>query len=563
MLVASRRRTAPSGSAFQRYRQVAAVLMKHGLADVVAALHLSKYLAVGTRVLPGRRRLDPSLSRAARFRLTLEELGPTFVKFGQALSVRSDALPAELIDELSKLQDAATPLPPGTAVAAIEAAFGQPIAALFRWFDPVPLAAASMAEVHRAVLPGGEPVVVKVRRPGIGRVIASDIEILRQLARLIEGRLPGAEAIDPVGLVDEFARTIRAEQDFQREGRNIERCAGNFEGDPTVRIARVHWDLTTRAVLTMEYLEGSKISELAALGLDADARRLIAQRGADAMLAQILVHGFFHADPHPGNLLVLPGLVIGFLDFGIVGRVDDQMRMELARIVRAVSRRDADELARLAVEVCRPPGDVDSRTLSRDLSGLLDAYTDLPLRDLSMTEVLTEVVGTAARHRLRIPSNLMLLIKAVVTIEGVGRLLDPDFKIVEHAAPLAERLWQFETSPRAVATRVGERLHETVAAIQRMPLYLEAIGRKMRDGRLELQFVHRNLDVFVREMDRSSNRLSFAIVIGSLIVGSSVVIQTGIGGTIAGYPALGLAGFVIAGVLGVGLAIGIVRSGRL
>jgi ubiquinone biosynthesis protein len=413
------------------------------------------------------------------------------------------------------------------------------------------------------VLPGGEPVVVKVRRPGIGRVIASDIEILRQLARLIERRLPGAEAIDPVGLVEEFARTIRAEQDFQREGRNIERCARNFAGDASVRIPRVQWDLTTRAVLTMEYLEGSKLSELAALGLDADVRRLIAERGADAMLAQILIHGFFHADPHPGNLLVLPGLVVGFLDFGIVGRVDDHMRAALARIVRAVARRDADELARLAIEICRPPGEVDSRTLSRDLSGLLDAYTDLPLRELSMTEVLTEVVGTAARHRLRIPSNLMLLIKAVVTIEGVGRQLDPDFKIVEHAAPLAERLWRIETSPRAVATRIGERMQETVAAIQRMPLYLDAIGRKMRDGRLELQFVHRNLDFFVREMDRSSNRLSFAIVIGSLVVGSSVVIQAGIGGTIAGYPALGLAGFVIAGVLGVGLAIGIVRSGRL
>jgi ubiquinone biosynthesis protein len=562
MLVASRR-ASPSGSALQRYRQVAAVLMKHGLADVVDALHLGRYLAAGTRLLPSRSRLDPTLSRAARFRLTLEELGPTFIKFGQALSVRTDVLPPELIGELSRLQDATTPLPPGTAVSVIEAAFGQPIAALFRQFDPAPLAAASMAEVHRAVLPGGAPVVVKVRRPGIRRVIASDIEILRQLARLIERRLPGAAAIDPIGLVEEFARTIRAEQDFQREGRNLERCARNFEGDPAVRIPRVHWELTTRAVLTMEYLEGSKISELAALGLDADDRKLIARRGADAMLAQILVHGFFHADPHPGNLLILPGLVVGFLDFGIVGHVDDQLRTALTRIVRAVSKRDADALARLAVEICRPPGDVDSRALSGDLAGLLELYRDLPLRELSMTEVLAEVVGTASRHHLRIPSNLMLLIKAVVTIEGVGRQLDPEFKIVEYAGPLAERLWRIETSPRAVARRVGARVQETVAAVERLPMYLDAIGRKMRDGRLELQFVHRNLDFFVREMDRSSNRLSFAIVIGSLVVGSSVVIQAGIGATIGGYPALGLAGFVIAGVLGIGLAIGIVRSGRL
>jgi ubiquinone biosynthesis protein len=547
----------------QRYRQVATVLMKHGLADVVDALHLGRYLAAGTRLLPARSRIDPSLSRSARLRLTFEELGPTFVKFGQALSVRSDVLPAELIEELAKLQDAAMPLPAGAAAATIEAAFGQPIDALFRSFDPVPLAAASMAEVHAAELLSGERVVVKVRRPGIARVIASDVEILRQIARLIEHHVPAAAAVDPEGLVDEFARTIRAEEDFLREGRNVERCARNFDGDPTVRLPRVHWDRTTGSVLTLEYLDGWKISDLAVSGLGPEERRLIAQRGADAMLAQILVHGFFHADPHPGNLLVLPGFVIGFLDFGIVGRIDGPMRTALMKIVRAVWQRDVDELARLAVDIARPAGDVDVRALSQDLSGLIDAYTDLPLGELSMTEVLTEIVATAARHHLSIPSHLMLLIKAIVTIEGVGRQLDPDFKIVEHAAPLAERLWRIEASPRAVAGRVGQGLQDTIAAIQRLPAHLDTIGRKVRDGRLEIQFVHRNLDHFVREMDRSSNRLSFAVVIGSLIVGSSVVIQAGVGGTIAGYPALGLAGFVIAGMLGIGLAIGIVRSGRL
>jgi ubiquinone biosynthesis protein len=547
----------------QRYRQVAAVLTKHGLADVVDALHLGRSVALATRLLPSRARIDPSLSRSARLRLTLEELGPTFVKFGQALSVRSDVLPEELIAELAKLQDDTTPLAPGIAANAVEAAFGRPIATLFRWFDPAPLAAASMAQVHLAERPSGDRVVVKVRRPGIDRVIAGDIEMLRQLARLIERHLPAAAAVDPSGLVDEFARTIRAEQDFVREGRNIDRCARNLEGDATVRLPRVHWDLTTRSVLTLEFLDGWKISDLAAVGLSLDERRLVAQRGADAMLAQILVHGFFHADPHPGNLLVLPGFVIGFLDFGIVGRIDAPMRSSLANIVRAVWRRDADELAKLAIDIGRPAGEVDAHGLALDLAGLIDAYTDLRIGDLSMTEVLTEVVATAARHHLRIPSNLMLLIKAVVTIEGVGRQLDPDFKIVEHAAPLAERLWALETSPRALAARAGERIQEMVAAVQRVPLHLDVIARKMREGRLEVQFVHRNLDLFVREMDRSSNRLSFAIVIGSLVVGSAVVVQAGVGGTVAGYPLLGLAGFIVAGVLGIGLAIGIVRSGRL
>jgi ubiquinone biosynthesis protein len=550
-------------SLLRRYREVAAVLVRHGLADVVDAMHLGPSLAVGTRLLPRRARVDPSLSRAARFRLTLEELGPTFVKFGQALSVRADVVPPDLVAELVKLQDAAAPLAPGEAEAAIEAAFGQPVGALFRTFEPAPLAAASMAQVHRAELPTGEQVVVKVRRPGIGAVIARDLDILRQLAGLIERHVAAAAAVDPSGLVEEFARTIRAEQDFVREGRNIDRCAGNFAGDPTVRFPAVVWPLTTRSVLTLEYLDGVKISELAASGIGLEERRVIAKRGADAMVAQILIHGFFHADPHPGNLLVLPGDVVGFLDFGIVGRIDEPLRSSLAKIVRAVWERDAGALAALAVDIARPRTEVDAAALGRDLSGLLDTYVDVPLGELSMTEVLTEVVGTAARHHLTIPSNLMLLVKAIMTIEGVGRQLDPEFKIVQHAAPVAERLWQIESSPRAMASRAAEALQNTLAALQRMPLNLDAIGRKVRDGRLEVQFVHRNLDHFVREMDRSSNRLSFSVVIGSLIVGSSLVIQAGVGSTIAGYPALGVVGFVVAGVLGIGLAIGVVRSGRL
>jgi ubiquinone biosynthesis protein len=553
----------PPASLLGRYREVAAVLVRHGLADVVSAMHLGPYLAFGTRLLPRRVRVDPTLSRPAQFRLTLEDLGPTFVKFGQALSVRADVVPPELGAELSKLQDSAAPLPAGTAEAAIEAALGQPVDQLFRVFDPTPLAAASMAQVHRAELLTGEQVVVKVRRPGIGRVIAGDIEILRHLARLVEKHVPAASAVDPSALVEEFAHTIRAEQDFAREGRNIDRSAQNFAGDPTVRFPAVVWPLTTASVLTLEYLDGMKVSEFIASGAAPDERRLIAQRGADAMLAQILVHGLFHADPHPGNLLVLPGGVVAFLDFGIVGRVDERLRTGLAKIVRAVWKRDADRLAALAVEIARPRGDVDAAALSHDLSLLLEMYVDVPLGELSMTDVLTEVIGTAARHQLTIPSNLMLLIKAIMTIEGVGRQLDPQFRIVEYAGPLAERLWHAESSPAAVAARATDALRESVGAMQQMPLHLDAIGRKIRDGRLEVQFVHRNLDHFVREMDRSSNRLSFAIVIGSLIVGSSLVIQAGVGGTVGGYPALGLAGFVVAGILGIGLAVGVVRSGRL
>jgi ubiquinone biosynthesis protein len=556
-------RRSNGASTLRRYREVASVLLAHGLADVVDALHLGRSAAWGTRLLPAGVRVDPSLSRAARFRLTLEELGPTFVKFGQALSVRADLLPDDVIAELTKLQEHVAPLERGVAETVVAAEFGAPIETLFAHFDQAPLASASIAQVHRATLLSGEQVAVKVRRPGIGPTIAGDVEILRHLARLVERHVPAADLLNPVGIVEEFARTIRAEQNLAREGRSIERCARNFEGDRTVRLPRVYWDRTTSAVLTLEFLEGLKLSDLDEAGGDLELKAVIARRGADAMLAQVLVHGFFHADPHPGNLLILPGAVIGFLDFGIVGQIDDRTRDDLARVVRAIWHRDASALTTAALEMTEAQGDVDVRVLERDLAALIETYGNVPLKDLSARDVLSDVVRTAVRHRLRIPSNLLLLIKALVTIEGVGLHLDPRFKIVEHAAPLAERLWQREYQPDALARRAWRSLQRSVSAARRVPLHLDAIGRKVRDGRLEIRFVHRNLDHFVTEMDRSSNRLAFALIIAALIVGSSLIIQTGRGPMAYGYPVLGLVGFVVAVLFGVRLAIGIMRSGRL
>ncbi len=559
---AARLEPAHAPSTLGRYREIATVLVRHGLADVVDALHLGRYLAVGIRILPRRARIDPALSRWARLRLTFEELGPTFVKFGQMLSTRADLLPPELVAELARLQDRVAPLPPGEAEAVVEAAFGRPLTALFRRFEAVPIASASIAQVHRAELSTGEAVAVKVRRPGIGRVIAADLEVLRQFARLLDRHLPAARAVDPVGLVEEFARTIRAEQDLAREGRNINRFARQFGHDPTVRVPRVYGEQTTVSVLTLEYLEGVRLADLGIAGLGPFARKRVARRGANAVLAQILVHGFFHADPHPGNVLVLPDQVVAFVDFGIVGHVDEPLRRQLTQVIRAVWRRDAAALATLATEITRPLDEVNVAALTDDLAWLLDAYADVPLRELPMIEVLADVVRTAARHHLRIPSNLMLLIKAVTTIEAVGRSLDPDFRIVRHAAPLAERVLRAESSPAAMAARAAHSLEELASAVHAVPLHLDAIGRRAREGRLQVQFVHQNLEHLVAEMDRSSNRIAFALIIAAIVIGSSIVMEVG-GATVYGVSILGLVGFFTAGILGVGLAIAIVRSGRL
>ena len=548
----------------RRVAEIASILVKYGFVDVVDALHLTPYLAAGRRVwsaLSGERRQP--LARGARLRLAFEELGPTFIKFGQALSIRADLLPADVIAELALLQDAVPPLPSGVAEQAIEQALGGTVRKLFLDFDPEPLAAASIAQVHRATLRSGEKVAIKVRRPGIETVIESDLTILSDLAALAERHIADASLYSLRDLVAEFARTIRKEQNLVREGRLIERVASQFAGDPTVRFPRICWPLTTPTVLTMEFLDGVKVSAVGTREAPELDPRIVARRGADAVFRQILVHGVFHADPHPGNILVMPDNVVAFVDFGIIGRVNRQMREVLGETILAVGRHDAERLADIVVRVATPLRAVDMAALARDLDEMLDLYSDRALGDLSLRAVFNSITDAMSRHRLRLPADVLLLIKAVSTIEVVGCQLDPGFKIVEYATPFVERMIEEKHSPGAIAVRAIDAGREVLHALGSLPDNLAEIARRARADGLQVQFVHRNLDHFIREMDRSSNRLSFAVVIASIVIGSSVIVHAGVGPEVLGYPLLGVVGFVAAAVLGIGLAIGILRSGRL
>ena len=324
---------------------------KYGFVDVLRALHLTSYRAAGRRFLTALGRdVAPDRSRAERVRLTCEELGPTFIKFGQALSLRADLLPQGLVTELERLQDAVAPLAPGVAEQAVEAAFGRPLRELFAEFSPTPLASAWNRQVHQARLHSGEVVAVKVRRPGIDSLIESDLAILRSAA-MAERRFADAKLYSLPGLVNEFARTIRREQDLAREGRLIDRVARQFAGNPDVRLPKVYWRLTNESVLTLEYLDGVRVTAVGTSEAPIFYPGVVARRGADAILEQILVHGLFHADPHPGNILVLPGNVVGFIDFGIIGRVNAEMREQLARVIIAVNRHDAAHLAEIVTTV--------------------------------------------------------------------------------------------------------------------------------------------------------------------------------------------------------------------
>jgi ubiquinone biosynthesis protein len=531
---------------------------------MVGRLHLAPYLAVGRRVFfPWRKRgSDAVLTRPQRLRLAFQDLGPTFIKFGQALSVRADVLSPELIAELARLQDEVPPLPQGDAEAAVETELGTPLNRVFRRFDGEPVAAASIAQVHRATLVSGESVAVKVRRPGIASIIESDLAVLGQLARLAERYLPDAELYSPSSLVGQFARSIRRELDLAREGRTIDRFRENFAGDPAVRLPRVYWPCTTPGVLTLEYIDGIKISEAATAGSGYDVK-LIARRGADAVLKMVLLHGLFHADPHPANVFVIPGNVICFLDFGNAGHLERPMREALAKVVGSIVRHDAERLADALLTIGRPLGELNTQEFRQDVSEMLEIYGGLTLRDLSISELLRDSFAAMSRHRLQFPSDLLLLGKAFVTIESVGRRLDPSFKLVDSARPVVERVLRERLSPSSLAARLSDLGHETAGALQMLPHDLMEIVRKARADRLQIQFVHRNLEHFVQEMDRSSNRLSFAVVIAALIVGSSFIFQSSAGPHVFGYPALGLGGYLIAAFLGIWLAVGILRSGRL
>ena len=543
----------------RRLREITTVLVRYGFQDVVARLRLPGSGTVGR--VRRRRRDELPATRALRLRRALEALGPTFVKFGQALSTRGDVLGPELIAELSQLQDSLPPLPPGVAEAVIEAALGQPVAGLFAGFEAVPIAAASIAQVHRATLPSGERVAVKVRRPEIEATIERDLAILAQLARLAERYLPDADLFQPAALVTEFARSIRRELDLAREGRTFERFARNFEGDETVRFPRVHWTRTTNAVLTLEYIDGVKALDI--LGREGYDPGLVARRGGAIMLKQVLRHGLFHADPHPANLFILPGNVVCMLDLGNVGHLDRRMRDAVAALVRAIVEEDAERLTHAVLGIGKPLRPIDMGQLRRDVTELVDTYAGIAFRDLQVGPLLQDALSVMRRYRIQAPPDLMLLVRAFVTIEGVGRQLDPTFKLIDEARPVVLEILRDRLRPAGAAARLGEMGRDAALALQDLPGDLLEIVSKAKDDRLQIQFVHRNLDQFVREMDRASNRLGFAIVIAALIVGSSLIVQGGGGALLFGLPALGLIGFVTAGILGLWLAVGILRSGRL
>ena len=547
-----------------RYRQIITVLFKYGFGDLVDRLHVGQYLEIGMQMISRKRRdRVEKLTRSERLRMALEELGPTFVKMGQILSSRPDLIPVEFIEELSKLQDNVPPFPFSQVREIIEAELTSPIDEIFQKFEETPLAAASIGQVHRAQLRNGEDVIVKVQRPGIRAIIEVDLEILLHLATLIERHIEEWEIHRPTRIVEEFARSLEKEIDYTIEASNAERFARQFIGNSSVYVPRIFMETTTKQVLTMEYVDGIKASEIDKLDNEGLDRNIIASRGADLILEQVFKHGFFHADPHPGNVFIMPDNVICYLDFGMMGRVDRYAKEHFADMVYGYVKRDESRIAGAILKVVEWDREPDRRILERDIRDFIEAYLYKPLKELHIGDIFQKLLELITTHGLRLPPDIFLMIKAMAQVEGLGLVLDPDFDMTERAAPFIKRIKLERLSPKRVVGDFFESGGDLVQLLKDIPEELRTILKQLRQGKARIVFEHRGLENVISGLDRSSNRIASALIISALIIGSSLVIRTEMGPFLFGFPILGVVGFSIAGIFGIGLLISILRSGRM
>jgi ubiquinone biosynthesis protein len=545
-----------------RYRQVAEILARHGLGYLVGILGLERFVPFHRGILGHPRRPEP-YTRPEHVRMALEELGATFTKLGQIVSTRSDLVPPDYQAELAKLQDAAPTVSIEEIREALLTELGRPLEEFFASFDPAPLAAASIGQAHAATLPDGTEVVVKVRRPGVVEQVEADLAILQNLAVRASHRWEMAKQYDLVTLVQEFAQTLREELDYIREGRNAERFAANFSGDPTVHIPRIFWETTTARVLTLERLHGMKIDDVEALAAAGIDRKELAVQSSRILLKMVFDDGFFHADPHPGNFFVEPDGRIGIVDFGMVGVVDDRTEAQLVAVLLAITSQDAERLSDAFLDLGMAREHIDREALQRDLQHLVSRYYGQPLGEIALGPLLQDALGIVRRHHLQLPSSLALLLKTVVMSEGVGVQLDPEFRLTSVLAPYAQHLMLRQYSPALWARRLSRAGLDAARLGVELPEQARRILGDLERGNFEVGVRPMGFEPLMQRAEQLINRLVLGMIAAAFIVGLAFLMSVyhPFGGKAWMGPFFAI-GFVIAAMLGVYLAWSILRSGR-
>ena len=542
-----------------RLSEIAQVAVRHGFGYFFERHKLTDLLPWGERPPD----LEERSARGVRLREMLDELGPTFVKFGQLLSTRPDVVPPDIIAELRGLQDDVRPVQFAAVRQVVESELGLELEKLFVEFEEHPIAAASIGQVHGAVLPNGDRVAVKVQRPDAPRQIEADLALLYQAARVIRERVRALDFIDARELVDEFAQQIRSELDYTREGRNAEKFRRNFRNDERVHVPKVYWSYSRNRVLTLEFIAGVQLVDLP-LETPLERRRQIAHTMTDAWMAMIFRHGFFHGDPHPANVLVLPDSTIGLVDFGAVGRLTDEDMTKLTRMFIDLAQERVDMLPRRLGDLgVRYPPEREDDFRGR-LNDLYYRYYGASLAEIDPLEVIRETFDLIYSMNLHLPSRYLLLDRAIATLASVGVELYPDFNVFEVAKPYARAMLVERFTPDRLAGRArreGMRMGEMALEL---PYQVHDVLEEMRDGRLEVGFVHKGLDEFMHRLDVVFNRLVIALVVSGGLIGSSLIgIFAETGPKFLGLNVVSVLGFFVSAVLGVWLFWGVVRSGRL
>jgi len=543
-----------------RLSEIVQVAVRHGFGYFFEKHRLTDLLPFGTRSVP------PPLAsqRGVHLRDMLDELGPTFVKFGQLLSTRPDVVPPDIIAELRALQDDVRPFPFEQVEQVVEAEFGLSLERAFLDFESTPIAAASIGQVHRATLPNGREVAVKVQWPGAPRQIEADLALMHQAARIAKERIHALDFIDARDLVDEFARSLRQELDYRSEARHAERFRHNFAGDPHVHVPRVYWTYTTSRVLTLEFIPGVQVADLDPQAYTVEERRQLAYRMTEAWMTMIFRHGFVHGDPHPANILVMPDDRIGIVDFGQVGQLTDDDMSKLTRLFIDAANENVDNLPkRLADLGVRYPREREEEFRTH-LRELYYKYYGASLAEIDPIQVIREAFQLIYSMNLRLPTRFVLLDKAIATLGSVGVELYEDFNVFEVARPFARRLLRERFEPRTLARTGRRELTKLGMIAAELPHQVHDVMEELRDGQIEVGFVHKGLDEFMARLTTALNRLVVALVVAGGLIGSSLIgIFAKTGPHLFGVNALSVGGFFLSGVLGIWLLWGVIRSGRL
>jgi len=548
-----------------RLHEISVVFVRHGLGDLVRRLGVASVLERAGSVLQwGAGGRSTHLEPEQRLRQAFEELGPTFIKLGQMLSTREDLLPPEWTTELAQLHSNVAPLPYDAIAATVERALGAAPSDVFLDIEREPSGSASIAQVHRARLPDGRPVVLKVRRPDIEAKVEADLRLLSYVAQLVESALPEARRYQPVRVVDEFRRSLTRELDLAAEARNVERFARHFKDDPYILIPRVYPQWTSSVMNVQECIDGTAGKDPAALeraGLDP---KLLMQRGADAVLKMILEHGFFHADPHPGNVIYLAGNRIAMIDFGMVGRLSPTRRYQIVDLLAGIARHDEQPMLEVLLDWAGDDA-VDEERLGADLSELVTDYADVALKDMRVGALIARITQIVRDHGIVMPTDLTLMFKALITLEGLGRKYDPEFRLTDRLRPFLDRALSARYAPAELGRRGSANLGQLLGLLGSVPRDVARLLKDARRGRMRVDLDLKRLDSFGRKLDGTIDRITVGIMTASVVIGSSIVMTVSSGPQVFGMPlltVLGLLGYLLAFVNSVWIVVSIWRSER-